>query len=254
MAERLQEPLSVPVLYDRIATIDIDGLGNRDFVGRLARRHQWTRGYAWRALSEYFRFLAIYVSANGRAVPSDPVFRVWCLHATYDRSFDEDLCKRIAGTPVPRRADRDGAVLPRDDREGYDATLRRYEASFGMLPPDIWPARRPEAGRGLAGLAGPVTGRLKLVLSSLYVVFLFLLFVLSLHSGSYREIFLTFLVGVVFPALILFYLLPRRCPQCDRVSRYRDGGLAWRDDDPRRLEYCPNCGHAEWREAPNLVF
>jgi hypothetical protein len=129
-------------IVDQLLAFEVDDvpgvpLGFRD---RLARENGWSPAHAARVYDEYRRFLVLAATTGHPATPSDAVDQAWHLHLTYTRSYWEDLCGQVLGTPLhhgPTSGTRDDGVHFRDQ---YAATLGRYRDVFGEEPPaDVWP-------------------------------------------------------------------------------------------------------------------
>lgn len=128
-------------LWQEIAQMRIEPAGaTRTFGSRLAEENGWSRGFAAKVEAEYRRFL--YLAATGQAdvTPSDAVDQAWHLHLSYTRHYWDELCGRILGKPLHHGPSAGGPVERQRYRAQYEATLARYEATFGAPPPaDVWP-------------------------------------------------------------------------------------------------------------------
>ena len=91
---------SEQALYDRISQFSFDD-GNVEltFARRLARENGWTQAYTARVIDEYKRFAFLAVVANHPVTPSDQVDQVWHLHLTYTKSYWDQFCGGVLGTP-----------------------------------------------------------------------------------------------------------------------------------------------------------
>lgn len=118
------------------------------FSRRLQKENQWSRDFADRAIREYKRFAFLAVVAGHPVSPSDQVDQVWHLHLTYTRSYWQEFCDAILGTPLHHEPTKGGTNERAKHDDWYRNTLESYERIFGQVPPaDLWPASEIRFGR-----------------------------------------------------------------------------------------------------------
>lgn len=181
-------------------------LGFRD---RLARENGWSPAYADRVYTEYRRFVVLAVTAGHEVTPSDQVDQAWHLHLVYTRSYWDDLCDRVLGSPLhhgPTRGTHDDGVRYLDQ---YEATLDAYRRTFGAEPPrDIWPSaeeRFADARRWqrVDTRAHVVVRRAGVVAASLAVVVIAALTGAAADEGDGSAGFAFLFVGLVVVAVVV---------------------------------------------------
>jgi hypothetical protein len=128
-------------LWARLTAYELDDERSRfPFSARLARENGWTKLYAKRAIEEYKRFVYLAMVSPGDVTPSDIVDQVWHLHLTYTRSYWNEMCKDLLGTPLHHGPTQGGSAEGLRYSVQYEKTIALYEAEFGHLPPaDLWP-------------------------------------------------------------------------------------------------------------------
>ncbi|MBE9033331.1 TIGR04222 domain-containing membrane protein [filamentous cyanobacterium LEGE 11480] len=135
--------------YKRLNDYDFDRPDSTlPFSRRLTKENRWSRDYTDRAIREYKRFAFMAVVARHPVSPSDQVDQVWHLHLTYTRSYWQEFCDEILGTPLHHEPTKGGANERAKHDDWYRRTLESYEQIFGHAPPaDLWPASEFRFGR-----------------------------------------------------------------------------------------------------------
>ena len=128
-------------LLARLESFEIDKPGAAfPFSARLARENGWSLAYARRVIREYLRFVWLAMRAGHPVTPSEAVDEAWHLHLCYTRSYWEDLCGQILGTPLHHGPTEGGAAESAKFTDWYERTLASYRRHFGEEPPaGIWP-------------------------------------------------------------------------------------------------------------------
>src|SRR5688572_14347127 len=131
-------------LLRRIEAFTFDEPGTRfTFAQRLARENGWSADYTRRTIAEYRRFLFLCMHAGRPMCPSDAVDQVWHLQLIFTRSYWEDLCQGVLGSPLHHGPTRGGAQEGERHFKMYEDTLESYRHFFGEeAPADLWPAPR----------------------------------------------------------------------------------------------------------------
>ncbi len=141
-----------PALWARLQAFALDDPSSAlSFSKRLARENGWSSSHTHRVVLEYRRFLYLCRVAGHACSPSDAVDQAWHLHLVYTRSYWDDLCGKVLGTPLHHGPTHGG----RAEREKHDAmyvrTLDSYHRELGEDPPaDIWPPSAVRFGHDLA--------------------------------------------------------------------------------------------------------
>jgi hypothetical protein len=106
-----------------------------NFTKRLARENLWEVEFASRVHDEYLRFVILAGVAGHPVTPSEAVDEAWHLHLTYTRSYWDDMCGGILGSPLHH--DPTGGTV--DDQKKYvnwyEDTLSSYRKIFAEVPP-----------------------------------------------------------------------------------------------------------------------
>lgn len=141
--------IKTQALYQRIQTYSLDAEGSSfSFSQRLAKENSWTKEYSQRVIDEYKKFVLLAMVAGHVVSPSDQVDQVWHLHLTYTRSYWDEFCKDIIGSPLHHEPTRGGCSEQQKFRQLYQQTLAGYERLFKQTPPmDIWPSPDVRFGR-----------------------------------------------------------------------------------------------------------
>nr|WP_290223575.1 hypothetical protein [Trichocoleus desertorum] len=128
-------------LYQRIQAFSLDNPHDSlSFSKRLARENDWSLEYTHRVIQEYKK-LAFLAMVTGHPVsPSKQVDQAWHLHLTYTRSYWEEFCPKVLGTPLHHEPTRGGKAEQAKLDDWYNQTLKSYAEWFNEQPPvDIWP-------------------------------------------------------------------------------------------------------------------
>ncbi len=131
--------LTDPALWARIEsyTLPKDAAGI-SFLEQLRKMHGISHETAQTAIREYKRFLYLSALRMGRCVPTRAVDEVWHLHLTHTRDYWESFVPDVLGG---RKIHHEPGAPDGHSRD-FDATLHRYEAEFGEVPPKgIWKKR-----------------------------------------------------------------------------------------------------------------
>ncbi len=134
-------------LRERIEAHCFDREHALSFVGRLARDHGWSLGFAHGAVREYGRFCFLAVASATPMTPSEEVDEVWHLHLTYSRDYWERWCGEVLQRKLHHDPTEGGAVEQRRFRVQYAQTLAFYETFFGPPPEVYWPGTAERFGR-----------------------------------------------------------------------------------------------------------
>ncbi|MDJ0658651.1 MAG: DUF2207 domain-containing protein [Crocosphaera sp.] len=127
-------------LYQRIQEFALDKNNEPlSFSKRLATENQWSLSYTKRVIEEYKKFTFLAVVAGHAVSPSVSVDKAWHLHLTYTRSYWEEFCPNVLGTPLHHEPS-NGKLTEEVKFKGlYEQTLKSYESFLGEIPPsDIW--------------------------------------------------------------------------------------------------------------------
>jgi hypothetical protein len=131
----------VPVdLWDHITSV----FGGTDastkaFANKIARKHDWTDGFALRAIREYKKFVYLGVVSDFNVTPSKIIDLVWHEHLLFSKAY-RDFCTDV----IDYTFDHHPELVPMQDQTGrfnaqYMDTLALYKTEFGIAPPeDIW--------------------------------------------------------------------------------------------------------------------
>jgi hypothetical protein len=128
-------------LYQRICDYSPDdGESALTFTRRLARDNGWNMKYAARVVEEYKKFMFLAVAAGHPVTPSEQVDQAWHLHLIYTRSYWDEFCGQVLGTPIHHGPTKGGA----DEQAAFHDLYERTKSSYRQLldetpPPDIWP-------------------------------------------------------------------------------------------------------------------
>jgi hypothetical protein len=115
------------------------------FSERLAREQRWTSFHALGAIEEYRRFAFLAMAAGHPVTPSIAVDEVWHLHLVYTRTYWEEWCEKVLGSPLHHEPTAGGAAESEKFGDWYARTLSSYHSIFKVPPPDAYwpdPARR----------------------------------------------------------------------------------------------------------------
>ena len=139
----LSVPSAPPLDHPLWSKISCYSIGPADaafgFAQRLARENGWTVAYANRVIEEYRRFCFLTVTAGQEVTPSDAVDQAWHLHLTYTRDYWARFCPDVLGCALHHGPTAGGDAERHRFFDQYAATLKAYEAVFGLPPADIWP-------------------------------------------------------------------------------------------------------------------
>ncbi len=128
-------------LWDRISKFQLDDPDAEfQFSARLARENGWSRAFALNVVEEYRRFVFLAMVAGHPVTPSDEVDQAWHLHLTCTRSYWDEFCGEVLGSPLHHDPTRGGGREKAKYHDWYAKTLASYREYFGEEPPpDIWP-------------------------------------------------------------------------------------------------------------------
>ena len=128
-------------LYQRICDYSPDdGESAFTFTQRLARDNGWDLKYARRVVEEYKKFMFLAVAAGHPVTPSEQVDQAWHLHLIYTRSYWDDFCSQVLGTPIHHGPTKGGEHEEGKFHELYERTKSSYQELLRETPPpDIWP-------------------------------------------------------------------------------------------------------------------
>ena len=108
-------------LFQRIQAYPLDSAGaGFSFSRRLAKENGWTKAYSQRVMDEYKKFVLLAMLAGHVVSPSDQVDQAWHLHLTYTRSYWDEFCKEVLGTPLHHEPTRGGQ---RESQKQIDSNL-----------------------------------------------------------------------------------------------------------------------------------
>jgi len=127
-------------LWDKIQQYALDAVdASFPFSARLMRENGWTKEYTLEVIEEYKKFMFL-VAVSGHPVsPADPVDQVWHLHLIYTKSYWDDFCYGILGTPVHHNPTKGGKSERQKHVKTYDQTAESYQRYFGTSQPaHIW--------------------------------------------------------------------------------------------------------------------
>jgi hypothetical protein len=128
-------------LYQRICEYSPDdGQSAFTFTKRLARDNGWSWKYAERVIEEYKKFMFLAVVADHPVTPSEHVDQAWHLHLIYTRSYWDDFCGQVLGTPIHHGPTKGGSDEKIKFCDLYERTKASYQRLLQETPPaDIWP-------------------------------------------------------------------------------------------------------------------
>ncbi|MGI9241573.1 MAG: TIGR04222 domain-containing membrane protein [Verrucomicrobiales bacterium] len=140
-----------PELLHRIESYSPDDPGATfPYSARLARDNRWPTIYAQRVLREYKRFAYLAMVAGHPVTPSDQVDQAWHLHMIYTKSYWDEFCKGILGSPLHHSPTKGGGTEQGKFIDWYAKTLESYREHFGEeAPVDIWPAAAQRFGQDI---------------------------------------------------------------------------------------------------------
>ena len=126
-------------LYQRLEHYQLDDPTHEfGFTRHLIKNHGWTEKYAYRAISEYKKFVFLTVVAEHQIVPSDTVDQVWHAHLLLTKSYWDEFCPQILGRKLHHHPARGGKEERADFHQLYRQTIGSYRQYFGKPPLDIW--------------------------------------------------------------------------------------------------------------------
>lgn len=111
----------------------------RAFANKIARKHDWSPGFALRAVNEYRKFVYLGVTGSTVVTPSRVIDTVWHEHLLFTRAY-RAFCQDV----LHREFDHHPELLPTAEQSErfavqFEATLARYHDEFHRAPPpDIW--------------------------------------------------------------------------------------------------------------------
>jgi hypothetical protein len=128
-------------LYQRICDYSLDdGESAFPFTQRLARENGWHLKFARRVVEEYKRFMFLAVAAGHPVTPSEQIDQAWHLHLIYSRSYWDEFCGQVLGTPIHHGPTKGGSDEQAKFIDLYEKTKASYERLLNESPPrDIWP-------------------------------------------------------------------------------------------------------------------
>ena len=109
------------------------------FASKIARKHDWSTGFALRAIDEYRKYVFLGVTSDKVVTPSKVIDTVWHEHLLFTRAYRE-FCQKV----LHREFDHHPELMPTGHQtsvyaQQFDATLARYRIEFNIEPPqDIW--------------------------------------------------------------------------------------------------------------------
>ena len=109
------------------------------FASKIARKLNWERSFALRAIEEYRKFVYLGIIADFHVTPPRIIDQVWHEHLLFSRAYRE-FCRDV----LQHDFDHNPELLPSDGQTGvfqaqYEATLELYRLEFNVRPPDgIW--------------------------------------------------------------------------------------------------------------------
>lgn len=129
-------------LLSRIEQFQLDDPTSQlTFSDRLAQENGWSKRHTDRVVEEYRRFVFLTAVAGHHVTPSHQVDQAWHLHLLHTRSYWDDLCGDVLGSPLHHEPTKGGAAEEAKHHEWYGRTLASYQRLFGHEPPaDIWPS------------------------------------------------------------------------------------------------------------------
>lgn len=116
------------------------------FASKIARKLQWDRRYALRAIEEYRKFVYLGITADFFVTPPKVIDQVWHEHLLFSRGYRE-FCRDV----LRHDFDHNPELLPSTEQTSlyeaqFEATLELYHREFNRQPPpEIWgtPKFRP---------------------------------------------------------------------------------------------------------------
>ncbi|MDD5114723.1 MAG: hypothetical protein PHC94_11965 [Methylobacter sp.] len=111
--------IKTQALYQRIQTYSLDAEGS-------------SFSFSQRVIDEYKKFVLLAMVAGHVVSPSD---QDWHLHLTYTRSYWDEFCKDIIGSPLHHEPTRGRCSEQQKFRQLYQQTLAGYERLFKQTPP-----------------------------------------------------------------------------------------------------------------------
>ena len=129
-----------PQLWDHVRS----AFGNTNssthaFASKVARKLDWDRTFALRAIEEYRKFVYLGIVADFHVTPPKVIDQVWHEHLLFSRAYRE-FCRDV----LQHDFDHNPELLPSNEQTGvfqaqYEATLELYLREFNVRPPaDIW--------------------------------------------------------------------------------------------------------------------
>ena len=109
------------------------------FADKIARKHKLKHHFAWKAVSEYKKFVYLGIVSDFIVTPSKIIDIVWHEHLLFTNAYRE-FCATVIEYPF----DHNPELLPMTDQTGqfsaqYQDTLDLYKIEFGIeAPEDIW--------------------------------------------------------------------------------------------------------------------
>lgn len=127
-------------LWDNITSVfgGIDA-STKAFAAKIARKHNWQKEFALKAVGEYKKFVYLGVVSNFHVTPSKIIDVVWHEHLLFTKAYRE-----FCDTVIQYQFDHHPELLPAAEETGrftaqYLDTIELYALEFNAEPPeDIW--------------------------------------------------------------------------------------------------------------------
>ncbi len=114
-------------------------VASKAFAARIARKHNWHKDFALKAIWEYKKFVYLGVVSDFYVTPSKIIDVIWHEHLLFSKAY-RDFCNDV----IEYMFDHHPELIPMADQTGrfsaqYLDTLDLYKIEFGQdAPDDIW--------------------------------------------------------------------------------------------------------------------
>jgi hypothetical protein len=134
------EHLVVPSFWEQV-TARFGGIdaSTKAFADKIARKHNWGKGFAILAVEEYKKFIYLGIVSSFYVTPSKIIDVVWHEHLLFSKAY-RIFCKQV----IEHDFDHYPELVPAAEQTAqfyaqYLATIELYTNEFGVTPPAyIW--------------------------------------------------------------------------------------------------------------------
>ncbi len=131
-------------LWDKITeTFGGVDASTKAFASKIARKLNWEKSFALKAVMEYKKFVYLAVASDFHVTPSKVIDQVWHEHLLFTKAY-RTFCKDV----ICYNLDHNPELIPVTEETGifnaqYVETIELYKTEFSMDPPDeIWGTKK----------------------------------------------------------------------------------------------------------------